>query len=245
MYLIKKYKLIKNNYLINITKMGCECQKAEENNNEIQAEKNNATKNEVEDISDFLVINNNNLSLRNHLINKEKKPEDEFSRYIFQKINALRQNPKSFIDTILQAKNNVIVDKSGINVYKSSVKVALNLGERAFDLAADILKKTEPMGKLIYSPDLTVEIPNNENDIKSRDYLPYQIQSKIDSGKNIKSFWKDIIKDPETCFILTVVDDSGQNPGNKRNDILDKNNEYIGISSVKIGRSFACYIVIG
>ena len=37
--------------------MGCECQKPEDNNNEIQAEKNNASKNEEEDINDFLVIN--------------------------------------------------------------------------------------------------------------------------------------------------------------------------------------------
>ena len=125
------------------------------------------------------------------------------------------------------------------------MKVAINTGESAFDSVVEILKNTEPMGKLIYNPDLTVEVPNNEEDIKSRDYLPQQIQLKIDQGIDIKSFWKDIIKDPETCFILTVVDDSGNNAGNKRNDILDKNNKYIGISSIKIGRSFACYIVIG
>ena len=101
------------------------------------------------------------------------------------------------------------------------------------------------MGKLIYNPDLTIVVPNNENDVKSKEYLPQQIQKKIDAGINIKSFWKDIIKDPETCFILTIVDDSGNNAGNKRNDILDKNNKFIGISSIKLGKSFACYIVIG
>ena len=100
------------------------------------------------------------------------------------------------------------------------------------------------MNKLIYNPNLTIELPRNENDIKSRSYLPEQIRKKIDDGVEIKSFWKDVVKDPDTCFILTIVDDSGRHAGNKRSDILDRNNKYIGISSVKIGKSFACYIVI-
>ena len=120
----------------------------------------------------------------------------------------------------------------------------MNSGERAFDLAIEFLRDTEPMNKLIYNPNLTIEVPTNENDIKSKSFLPSQIKKKIDSGVEIKSFWKDVIKDPDTCFILTIVDDSGKNAGNKRSDILDKNSKYIGISSVKIGKSFACYIVI-
>ena len=67
----------------------------------------------------------------------------------------------------------------------------------------------------------------------------------MDAGVDVKSFWKDIVKDPESCFILTLVDDSGKNPGNKRNDILNKDNKYIGISTARVGRSFACYIVLG
>ena len=72
-----------------------------------------------------------------------------------------------------------------------------------------------------------------------------QIKIKIENGFDIKSFWKDIVKDKETSFILTVVDDSGKSAGNKRRDILNKNNKYIGISTIRIGRSFACYFVIG
>lgn len=66
--------------------MGCECQKPEDNNNEIQAEKNNASKNEEEDINDFLVINNNNISLRNHLINKEKNQKMNLVVIFFRKL---------------------------------------------------------------------------------------------------------------------------------------------------------------
>ena len=126
-----------------------------------------------------------------------------------------------------------------------SCKVALNKGEPAFDQAIEFLRRTEPMNKLIYNPDFTIELPNNEFDIISKEYLGNKVKAKIESGIGIKSFWKDIVKDEEACFILTVVDDSMKNAGNKRNDILNRDNKYIGISSVKIGRSFACYILLG
>ena len=235
--------------------MGCECQKGEEKVNELKSDERNPNYNERDEINEYLSkkkLNNNNDNLINIPIENNKlqpidpkaRPKDDFSRYVFSLINSLRLNPPSYIDTILRAKNNVTTDKSGVKIYKSTVKVALNSGEKAFDLAIDVLKDTQPMSKLIYNPNLTIDLPQNENDIKSKAYLPGQIKKKIDDGVEIKSFWKDIVKDPDTCFILTIVDDSGKHAGNKRSDILDKNNKYIGISSVKIGRSFACYIVI-
>ena len=235
--------------------MGCECQKGEEKVTELKSDERNPNYNERDEINAYLsqkkMVNNDNIvnmpNYNNKLqpIDPKAKPKDDFSRYVFGLINSLRLNPPSYIDTILRAKNNVTTDKSGIKIYKSSVKVALNSGEKAFDSAIEVLKDTEPMCKLIYNPNLTIDLPTNENEIKSKAYLPGQIKKKIDNGVEIKSFWKDIVKDPDTCFILTIVDDSGKHAGNKRNDILDKNNKYIGISSVKIGKSFACYIVIG
>ena len=230
--------------------MGCECQKGEDRIEELKSDGKKDKINEREQIHEYLTNRINNYLMNNEQNNKlqpidpKAKPSDEFSRYIFALINSLRLNPPSYIDTILRAKNNVTTDNTGVKIYKSAVKVALNSGEKAFDSAIDVLRETEPMSKLIYNPNLTIELPTNENDIKSKSYLPDQIRKKIDDGVEIKSFWKDIVKDPDTCFILTIVDDSGRHAGNKRSDILDKNNKYIGISSVKIGKSFACYIVI-
>ena len=229
--------------------MGCECQNGEERVDELKPDENKAKINERDLIHDYLSNRINNYLLETETsklqpIDPKAKPNDEFSRYIFALINSLRLNPSSYIDTFLRAKNNVITEPAGVKIYKSSVKVALNSGEKAFDLTIDILRETEPMNKLIYNPNLTIELPRNENDIKSRSYLPEQIRKKIDDGVEIKSFWKDVVKDPDTCFILTIVDDSGRHAGNKRSDILDRNNKYIGISSVKIGKSFACYIVL-
>ena len=196
--------------------------------------------------------NNNRFYVKNNYNSEENKsqnnnkPEDPFSQYIFEKINELRENPQSFIDLIDEAKKNIQTDeKTGIKVYKTSVKVALYKGEKAFEEAIEILKNTQPMEKLQFNPDFVIDLPNNELDLKSKNYLVDQIKIKIDSGIDVKSFWKDIVNDKESCFILTVVDDSGANAGNKREDILNKDNKYIGISTAKIGRSFACYIVLG
>ena len=221
--------------------MGCECNKLDDENVEVRAE--DSPIKDLEKDKDILYRqNNNNLSSRSN----NSKPADSFSRYIFEQINALRENPQSFIDIIEKAKSHITIDeKTGIQIYKTSVKVALNNGESAFDEAIDTLKNTEPMEKLQFNPDFVVDLPTNELDVKSKEYLMDQVKIKIDSGIDIKSFWKDIVSDAESCFILTVVDDSGLDDGNKRMDILNKDNKYIGISTVRIGRSFACYIVIG
>ena len=220
--------------------MGCQCQKPDFLNDELTADDKKQIKN-IEDEKNYL----SNYKSKKY-IDPNGKPFDEFSKYIFNQINAIRQNPKSYINIIQKSKKNIkIDDKTGIKIYKSTVKVALNKGEEAFNEAIEFLKKTNPMNKLIYNPDFVIDLPKNEYDIISKDYISNKVKEKIDRGIDIKSFWKDIVKDEETCFILTVVNDSKNNSGNKRNDILNKDNKYIGISSIKIGKHFACYIVLG
>ena len=223
--------------------MGCQCQKPDFFNDEIIASDKKKIK-DIENNNEYK-INNNLNSIFNKFLGNKAEPTDEFSKYVFTQINKLRENPQSFIDSIKSAKKNIKIDKSGVKIYKTTVKVALFKAEKAFDEAIEFLKKTKPMNKLIFNPDFVIKVPNTEVDVVSRDYLTKNVKEKIDLGIDIKSFWKDIVKDKEACFILTVVDDSIKNSGNKRNDILNKDNKYIGISSIKIGKSFACYIVIG
>ena len=222
--------------------MGCQCQKPDFLNDELTAEEKKQIKN-IEEDNNYSQSNYNYKSKK--YIDPNGKPKDEFSKFIFNQINAIREDPQSFIDIIQKSKKNIKIDKSGIKIYKSTCKVALNKGEPAFNEAIEFLRKTKPMNKLIYNPDFVIDLPNNEYDIISKEYLGNKVKEKIERGIDIKSFWKDIVKDEEACFILTVVDDSAKNSGNKRNDILNRDNKYIGISSVRIGRSFACYIVLG
>ena len=173
-----------------------------------------------------------------------QRPKDDFSEYIFDNINKIREDPQSFIKVIEQAKKNIILDKKGIFIYKSTVKVALSRGVPAFDETINFLKNLKPMQKLIFSNELLMEYPINEEQIKDKKYMNDQINIKVQNGIPIKSFWRDIIKDPQTCLILMIVDDTGINSGKKRNDILDPNMQCIGIVSKKIGKSFASYITL-
>ena len=172
-------------------------------------------------------------------------PSDDFSNYIFNKINDIRQNPQKYISVLEDAKNNITTDKKTKKlIYKSpnsKVKVALNRGADAFDEAIMFLNNLEPMNPLIYHPLITINAPDNELDLKNKDYLKDEV-TRIENKKiYIKSFFRDIVKEPETCFILLIADDS-KNSGVKRKDILDRNKKYMGIVSKKIEKSFACYI---
>ncbi len=71
-----------------------------------------------------------------------------------------------------------------------------------------------------------------------------KVKSIIEKGINIRSYWRDVIKDPEISFLLMIVDDNGHKSGKKRKDILNPNMKYIGISSVEINNNFACYITL-
>jgi len=172
------------------------------------------------------------------------EPVDEFSKYIYENLNQIRENPQSFIPIIEKAKENIVNDKKGICIYKSSVKVALYKGKPAFDETIQFLKKTKPMKKLSFKSDLMVTPPKNEYEIQDKTYMNEMINLKVQQGIPIKSFWRDIIKDSETCLILMIVDDTGANSGKKRFDVLDPSMENIGIISKKIGKYFASYLIL-
>ena len=176
--------------------------------------------------------------------NDKTQPLDEFSKYIFSQINLLRENPSSFIDLIQSSESNIQIDKKNRLIYKSKLKVALDKGVKAFEEAKLILSNTKPMNKLIFDYDMKLKLPKNETNIKSNAYLKNQILIKADKGINIKSYWKEIISDPETCFILMIVDDNGKKAGFKRRNILNPQYKYIGICSKKINKSFICYITL-
>ena len=190
------------------------------------------------------INNTENTNSNFYFTTTSERPKDEFSEYIFDNINQIRENPQSFIKVIEQAKRNIILDKRGIYIYKSIVKVALSRGLPAFDETIDFLKKLNPMPKLIFSNDLLIDAPINEEQLKDKKYMNEQINAKVQNGIPIKSFWRDIIKDPQTCLILMIVDDNGPNSSKKRNDILDPNMQCIGIVSKKIGKNFASYITL-
>ena len=193
------------------------------------------------DINEIKLKRELNSNLNNNIIN-EKKQMDDFSQYIFNHINKIRENPQSFINNIEEAKPYILYNKSKKLIYKKNVKVALSEGIPAFQEAISILKICKPMNKLIFEPKLMVKLPDNEDDIIDKEYFKYEIRKMISEGIPIKSYWRDIINDPETSFLMMIVDDTGKKSGMKRNDILDPNMKYIGICSKSIGKYFICFL---
>ena len=172
-------------------------------------------------------------------------PEDNYSKYLLEQINKIRTDPKSFIGVIEDAKDNIKINKEGKCYYKSNkIYVYLNEGESAFNDAIEYLKNCQPMEPLEYSPSLIPELPTTVNEMNNINYLKISIQKMMNDGLKINSYWRNVIKDPEICFLLMIVDDSDKSKGMKRVDILNPKMKYIGLSSVEIDKKFTNYIVL-
>ena len=191
-------------------------------------------------------INNNNkdINIRYKDLDTNLEPKDTFSKIIFNKINKLRANPQSYIQTIEESKKNVIIDNKGRLIYNSKIRIALAKGIQTFNEAINYLKTIKPSQKLIFNPYLTVTMPKNENEIKNKNDLEIKVDNLMKDGYTVKSFWRDVIKDPEICFLMTIVDDIGVKSGMRRQNLLDSNMKYIGINSVDINGIFVCYVVL-
>ena len=100
------------------------------------------------------------------------------------------------------------------------------------------------MEKLEYNPYITVDLPKSENELKYKNDLTLKVENMLKSGISIKSYWRDVIKDPEISFLMMIVDDNGDKSGMRRKDLLDPNMKYIGISSIDINGNFVCYLTL-
>ena len=81
--------------------MGCQCQKPDFLNDELTAEDKKQIKN-IEDDNNYSQSNYNYKSKK--YIDPNGKQKDEFSKFIFNQINAIREDPQSFIDIIQKSK---------------------------------------------------------------------------------------------------------------------------------------------
>ena len=191
-------------------------------------------------------INNEMISnsIRFKNLKETMEPGDNFSKALLSQINSIRANPQSYISIIQKEKNNIIVDKRGRLIYNGKNKIALTRGEEAFNEAIDFLKSSKATDRLIYNPYLTVEMPKTENEIRFVNDLRYKVDGLVNKGIIIKSFWRNVIRDPDISFLMMIVDDMGEKSGMRRKDLLDPNMKYIGISSVEINGIFVSYIIL-
>ena len=194
--------------------------------------------------SEIPFTSNSNFTNFNNINSITSMPTDNYSKYIIEQINRIRIYPQSFLGVIEDAKANITKDRFGRLIYNGKKKIALATGEPAFNEAIEFLKNADTMEPLKYISYLTIIPPQNEREIKDKDDLNRKVTDMINGGINIKSYWRDVIKDPEISFLLMIVDDNGVKSGMRRRDILNPNMKYIGISSIEINRNFVCYITL-
>ena len=113
----------------------------------------------------------------------------------------------------------------------------LNRGEDAFKVAANILKNTSPMDELILKPQIVIPLPETEDEIHDNKMLRNKVE-RIRENHNINVYFKNMIKNPEVAVLLLIVDDSANNPGKKRNAILNPEYKKIGLDSKFLGSVF-------
>ena len=241
--------------------MGCECQKPIKNPkqfeiNPISKRKNNFNTNEhtfhkeTSNLINEVLITSIPTTLQRNTFPQDTfdYPTDPFCQYIYEHINKIRTVPASFINDIKQGMERVTEVyemRSGKEekqlIYKSSIKVALNRGIPAFEEAITFLTQQKQLHPLQYKQVLCVPLPTDELDLKDKEYIKTQVEEiRATCKMKICSFWRDIIKDAETSFLLMVVDDTVKKVF-KRGDIFNEEFKYIGISAKLINKTFAAY----
>ena len=114
------------------------------------------------------------------------EPDDNYSKLIFNYINKLRKNPKKIANIIEENKKFIIIDENNkIYFKKNSIKYKLEKGYQTFDETIKILNNLEPMKQLIYNKNITIKIPDNEDEINNNcDYLKNQIEELQNKRKS-------------------------------------------------------------
>ena len=236
---------------------GCNCleKKPEEENELNNGEKDVQSHSEPEILNPFIPDEYENIiltekkeaeeditnldSFQNENNEKESNTNNKFNAATLDIINQVRKDPKTYSTKILD-NIKYIIQESDKKVFKRKVKVLLNRGEEAFLEAAKALENMNPMEELIIKPEIIIPLPVSDSEINNTLLLKNKVV-KIRENHNINVYFKNMIKNPEIAVLLLIVDDSMNNPGKKRNAILNPEFKKIGIDSKFIGNIFISY----
>ena len=237
--------------------MGCNClnKKTEDDNeiNNIDDEQEKKSEPEIQNNLDLNEYDNVLLTEKNekneqeeeitnlesNIQNENEQQSNKFNTKTLDLINQIRKDPPSYSQKILD-NIQYITNENGKKIFKKKVKVLLNRGEDAFKVAANILKNTSPMDELVLKPQIVIPLPETEDEIHDNKMLRNKVE-RIRENHNINVYFKNMIKNPEVAVLLLIVDDSANNPGKKRNAILNPDYKNIAINSKFIGDKFVSY----
>ena len=207
-------------------------------------------------VKDIDKTTNPNLFSEKTSIILNKKPDNlsltsdnniyDYPLEMFIRINQLRQNPPSIIPDIETGMKFItrITKVNGVEklIFNQQIKVALNRGEDAFIEAIEDLKSRQPVSPLEFKKSLCLPMPSTEEEMKDKELLK-RLVIELKTKENVDNGWKDLISVPDISFLLMVVGDSGKKANMKRNDLLNPEYKYIGISSTNIDKHFLAYFM--
>ena len=235
--------------------MGCQCLNKKEKESEINNENEGENDNKIPDSTikyefnpeeyenEVLVVQKQNddqvTDLESNIIKDDGEIKNKFNYRTLDLINKIRRDPSSYSNTILD-NIQYITNENNELIFKKKVKVLLNKGEEAFRNAAEALKQIQPMKDLIMKDEIAIPLPLSEEEINDNNLLFNQV-SNIRRKYNINVYFRNLIKNPEIAVLLLIVDDSLNNPGAKRNAILNPLFRKIGINSKFVGTTFVSH----
>ena len=239
--------------------MGCQCvNKCGKDNGD--NEKQFDVKSTEQNINSNNSINKNSLRINDFKLYSPNNNIDlqyitrNLSFSLYELINKIRTNPKSFIDLIKEWKDKIIMKENKYLLpISKEVFITLNKGPIAFDECINYLNELDNINALIMKDELNVDIIGNikenceESNYTSFSFLEKIIKLKKKELEQNKKYYKitafhydKSCDNPEISLLLQIVDD---NVGDctRRKNLLNPNFNYIGISCVNIKENIFCY----
>jgi hypothetical protein len=177
---------------------------------------------------------------------KKKKSTENFVEAFVNVINQIRSNPPVFATKILESIANIKSEEGKLIFDANGTKVSLSSGEEIFRNVAEKLMTTDPMSPLEYTDDLVIPVPEDQKEWKDNKLISQLLaKKKSELGGKYSDcvFNMDLgVSEAELSALLQIVDDSPFK-GKRRENLLNPNNRFIGISYVsKPKNKFCCYI---
>ena len=151
-------------------------------------------------------------------------------------INGIRTDPEKYSQKILELADFIKIEDQKIIFDKNGTRVGLNRGVEHFKTIAAQISERKESAPLELREDISVPIPENF-DLKDKQWQDSLLKSlKIDTGDKYSAYGINIdvgSDHAETSLLLQIIDDNKIFNGKRRENILNPNFKYAGISFSK------------
>lgn len=172
---------------------------------------------------------------KKRVVKKKKVDPKKTVHDMLQAINGIRTNPVEYSKKILELTDFIKVEDNKV-IFDKGTRVGLNRGINHFKTIAEQISERAPENPLELKEDLCVPIPENF-DLKDKQWQEGILKSlKIDNEDKYSFYAVNIdvgSEHPETSLLLQVVDDNKIFNGKRRDNIMNENFKYVGITYAK------------